>query len=273
VVSARENLAYQPDPSRVRFAIAPVLSPRATLENYSALAAYLGERLGKTVELVQGNSYAEINALVHSGDATLALVCSGAFVVARREFGMQALVVPVINGENTYHSYLIVPARSGNRGWEDLRHKAFAFTDPLSNTGRLVPLYVLSQMGETPDKFFQNFIFTYSHDNSIRAVAEGLVDGAAVSSLVYDFMVRQDPSLATRIHVVWRSPPYGMTPVVVHPAMPLEARQQLEAIFLNMSTDAKGQEVLRDLGVDAFVRPDPSAYDTIEAVMQATGAR
>lgn len=273
VVLARENPAYEPDPSRVRFAVAPVLSPRATLENYDALATYLGERLEKSGELVQGKSYAEINALVRSGEVTLALVCSGAFVVAQREFGMQALVVPVINGEKTYRSYLIVPSGSATRGWEDLRHKVFAFTDPLSNTGRLVPLYVLSQMGETPDKFFQNFIFTYSHDNSVRAVAEGLVDGASVDSLVYNFMLAQDPSLVTRTNVVWTSPPYGINPVVVHPSMPLETRQQLEDIFLNMSTDPKGQEVLRHLGVDAFVRPDPSAYDTIEAMMLATGVR
>lgn len=265
--------AYQPDPSRVRFAVAPVLSPRATLDNYEAFAAYLGDRLGRPVDLVQGKSYAEINALVRSGDVSLALVCSGAFVAGRREFGMQALAVPMVNGEKTYRSYLIVPSSSPARTWDDLRNKTFAFTDPLSNSGRLVPVYVLSQKGETPERFFKDFIFTYSHDKSIEAVAEGLVDGAAVDSLVYDFVVEREPTLASRTRIVWKSPPYGINPIVVHPNVSLALRQQLAGILLGMSNDPRGREVLARLGVDEFVRPDESAYDSIEEMMRATGVR
>ncbi len=264
---------YRPDPSRLRFAVAPVLSPRATLENYEALAAYLGERLGRPVELVQGKSYAEINALVRAGDVSFALVCSGAYVQGRREFGMQALVVPVVNGETTYRSYLIVPSDSPDRGWEDLRNKRFAFTDPLSNTGRLVPVYVLSRMGEVPERFFKDFIFTYSHDNSIEAVAEGLVDGAAVDSLVYDYLAQTNPALAAKTRIVWKSPAYGINPVVVHPKVDPELRARLAAILLGVDSDLKGREVLARLGVDAFVMPDPSAYDSIEEMMRATGAQ
>ena len=266
----QENPPYRPDSSRLRFAVAPVLSPQATLENYTALASYLGERLGKPVELVLGKSYAEINALVRSGDVALALVCSGAYVLGRREFGMEALAVPVVNGEKTYRSYLVVPSGSPITSWEDLRQKTFAFTDPLSNSGRLVPLYVLLQMGETPERFFKNFIFTYSHDKSIEAVTGGLVDAAAVDSLVYDYLVSRTPSIAANTRVVWRSPPYGINPVVVHPAMPPELRQQLETILTGMAQDDEGRKVLKGLEVDAFVRPDAGAYDLIEAMVEAT---
>ena len=266
----QENPPYRPDSSRLRFAVAPVLSPQATLENYTALASYLGERLGRPVELVQGRSYAEINALVRSGDVALALVCSGGYTVGRRDFGMEALVVPVVNGEKTYRSYLIVPSGSPVASWNDLRQRSFAFTDPLSNSGRLVPLYVLLQMGEIPERFFKNFIFTYSHDKSIEAVASGLVDAAAVDSLVYDYLVRREPSIAANTRVVWRSPPYGINPLVVHPAMAPALRLQLETILVGMDQDRQGQEVLRILGVDAFVRPDAGAYDLVEAMMEAT---
>lgn len=273
LASETESPSYRPDSSRLRFAVAPVLSPRATLENYEALAVYLGERLGRPVELVQGKSYAEINALVRAGDVSFALVCSGAYVQGRREFGMQALVVPVVNGDTTYRSYLIVPSDSPDRGWEDLRNKRFAFTDPLSNTGRLVPVYVLSRMGETPERFFQDFIFTYSHDNSIEAVAEGLVDGAAVDSLVYDYLAQTDPALAAKTRIVWKSPAYGINPVVVHPRVDPEFRARLAAILLGMNGDLKGRKVLARLGVDAFVPSDAGAYDSIEEMMRATGAQ
>lgn len=270
IPTPNEDTAYRPDPSRVRFAVASVLSPRATLEHYGALANYLSVRLGRPVELVQSKSYAETNALVRSGDVSVALVCSGAFVMGRREFGMEALVVPVVGGETTYQSYLIVPSNSNVRVWEDLRQKTFAFTDPLSNSGRLVPVYLLSKMGETPDSFFKNFIFTYSHDKSIHAVAEGLVEAAAVDSLVYEFIVQQESSIARKTRVVWKSPLYGINPVVVNPGTPSELKEELKSILLNMADNPDGREILRQLGIDAFVGPDPAAYELIEEMLQGT---
>ena len=261
----------QADKFRLRFGVAPVLSPLATAKNYETLANYLGEKLVRPVELVQGKSYTEINAMVRDGDVSLAFVCSGAFVIGRREFGMEALVIPVVNGQKTYNSYLIVPYRSTAKTWEDLRQKTFAFTDPLSNTGRLVPVYTLSQMGETPEKFFKSTIFTYGHDKSIQAIADGLVDGAAVDSLVYDFIAKRDPALAARTKVIWKSPPYGINPVVVNPNLSPELRRQFESIFLGMSSDPKGMEILKYLGIDTFTKPDAATYDTIEEMIRVTG--
>ena len=91
---------------------------------------------------------------------------------------MEALVVPEVNGIPLYYSYLIVRADAPFRSLADLRDRTFAFSDPLSNSGRLVPVYQLALMGETPESFFGRYIFTYAHDNSIKAVAENLVDAA-----------------------------------------------------------------------------------------------
>ncbi len=261
----------QANKPKLRFGVAPVLSPQATLKSYETLAAYLGERLGRPVELVQGKSYTEMNALVRAGDVSLALVCSGAFVVGRWEFGMEALVIPVVNGQKTYQSYLIVSSRSNVASWEDLRQKTFAFTDPLSNTGRIVPVYTLSQMGETPEKFFKSTIFTYSHDKSIRAVAEGLIDSAAVDSLVYDFIISREPSLTARTKVVWKSQPFGINPIVVNPNLSPGLHRQLESIFLGMNNHPGGAKILKNLGIDDFSRPDLAAYDTIEEMIRVTG--
>jgi len=269
-----EDNDYQATTTPLRFAIAAVFSPRSILESHEPLASYLGKQLGHPVEIVVGQSYAEINSLVQSGGASLALVCSGAFVLGQRDFGMEPLVIPRVDGKTTYHSYLIVPSTSFAHDWPALRGKSFAFTDPLSNSGRLVPVYVLSQMGETPDSFFQDYIFTYSHDRSVQAVAGGLVDGAAVDSLVYDFMIEDDPTIGAKTKVVWRSPPYGINPIVVHPDINPELRSRFESIFLDMSSDADGQRILQELGIDSFIAPQgPEAYATIEDMINETVSR
>jgi phosphonate transport system substrate-binding protein len=58
----------------LRVAVAPVISPRETLKSYSDLVAYLGKRLGRPAELIQGSSYAEINELIRYGNCDVAFV-------------------------------------------------------------------------------------------------------------------------------------------------------------------------------------------------------
>ena len=247
----------------VRLAIASVLSPLPTSDLYQQLADYLGEKLDRPVELVQGKTYAEINDLVKSGDVTLALVCTNPYLQGREDFGMELLVAPQVSGETVYYSLLIAGADNTAQSLSDLRGSSFAFTDPLSNSGRLAPVYQLALMGENPDAFFGRTIFTYAHDSSIRAVAEGVVAAAAVDNLVFDYMVRAEPEIATQIKVIQTWGPFGINPLVVNPRLDSGLKEQLRGVFLEMDRDPPGKAILDNLLIDRFVVPDDSIYDAV----------
>nr|MBC8264396.1 phosphate/phosphite/phosphonate ABC transporter substrate-binding protein [Anaerolineales bacterium] len=251
----------------LRVAVAAVISPKGTVESYANLIAYLGERTGRPAELVQRGTYTEINDLVRTGGVDLAFVCTGGYIRGQQEFGMELLVAPQVDGETVYYSYIIVPADSQAQSLTDLRGKVFAFTDPMSNTGRLALLYMLWQMGETPESFLKRTLFTYSHDNSIKAVADRLVDGAAVDSLVYDYMVAQEPQYGAKTRIIHRSPPYGIPPVVVHPALDPQLKAQFRELFLRLHQDERGREILQKLMIDRFVIVDDQAYDSVREMM------
>ena len=253
----------QPGRLPLRVAIAAVLSPGATLETYQSLLDYLSSYLNRPVELLQRNTYAEINELIRTGEADLAFICGGAFVEGEREFSMQLLVVPQVNSQTRYYSYIIVSRDSPYQSLEDLRGHSFAFTDPLSNSGHLALLWLLHQMNETPETFFRKTIFTYSHDNSIRAVAEGLADGAAVDSLVYDYTIAREPTYSARTRVIQKSGPFGIPPVVVHPQIDPALRAELEQVLLSMDKDDEGRAILDKLMIDRFVVGEPALYDSI----------
>ncbi len=257
---------FQPGKTALRVAIAGVISPKETFRTYDRLLDYFGEKLDRPVQLVQRSTYGEINELLRSGNVDLAFVCSAAYVEGNRTFGMELLVVPEILGLTTYHSYVIVPGDSLARQVQDLKGKTFAFTDPLSNSGRLAPTYMLLQMGETPESFFSKYVFTYSHDNSIKAVAEKLVDAAAVDSLVYDFHAVRNSPLTARTRVIWKSPPYGSPPVVVHPEINPQLKVQLRDVLLGMDQDPVGKGILDDLMIDRFVVADAQAYESIRSM-------
>jgi phosphonate transport system substrate-binding protein len=255
----------------LRVAVAAVISPKGTAESYQPLLDYLSGKLGRPVELVQRRTYAEVNDLIESGFVDVAFVCTSAYVDGRERFGMELLVAPQVNGEAVYYSLLIVPKDSAAQGMADLRGKVFAFTDPMSNTGRLYPTYLVQQLGSAPDQFFARTFFTYSHDDAIRAVADGLADGAAVASLVYDFSVARDPSLAERIRIIHRSPPFGIPPVVVGPGIRPQLKAELQSVLLNMDDAAEGRKGLEAIGAERFVLIDDSAYASVRDLVAAVG--
>lgn len=252
----------------LRIAIAPVITPRDDLMSYQPLFAYLEERLGMPVQYVQTQTYAEINERMKFGEVDVALVCSYSYVVGHEDGIMELLAVPVIDGATSYASHIIVPDDSRATKIGDLRGRSFAFTDPLSYSGRLAVTYMLWESGWKPEEFFSRHIYTYSHANSIKAVAARAVDGAAVDSVIYSRFLKTNPEHARQVRVIASSPPTGMLPFVVRPGLDGQLKDKLRRAFLEADRDTRGREALRRLDVDRFVPGDDRAYDNIRRMVQ-----
>jgi phosphonate transport system substrate-binding protein len=247
----------------LRVAVASILSPTRTLDGYHDLLTYMGEQLGRPVRLVQRGTYAEVNDLLRNREIDVAFVCAGALLDGERTFGMRAIAVPQVGGKTSYYSYLIVPSGSPAKRLEDLRHASFAFSDPLSNSGRLAPVFQLAVRGENAERFFSRTVFTYSHDNSILAVSDGLVDAAAVDSLVYDYLRTRNPEAVAATRIIARWGPYGIPPVAVHPDLDPGERRALRELLFGIHATPRGRQVLERLLIDRFVEVDPALYRSI----------
>lgn len=256
---------YEAVPLRV--AVAAVISPKGTVESYSPFLDYLEEKLNRPVELIQRRTYLEVNDLIEHGEVDIAFVCTSAYIQGHDLFGMELLVAPQVGGKTTYNSYLIVPTSSKAQNLEDLRGKVFAFTDPISLSGRVYPTYLLKQLGFTPEEFFARTFYTYSHDEAIRAVASGVADGAAVDSLVYEYTVARDPSLAAKVKVIHISPDFGIPPVVISPFTRPQVKEDLQYLLLDMANDSTAHDALASIGVEQFVLIDDSAYDSVRTLV------
>ncbi|MEJ5240151.1 MAG: phosphate/phosphite/phosphonate ABC transporter substrate-binding protein [Anaerolineales bacterium] len=253
----------------LRVAIAAVISPKGTIESYSPFLKYLETKLNRPIELVQRRTYLEINNLIEHGEVDLAFVCTSAYIQGHDAFGMELLVAPQVNGETTYHSFLIVPAHSKAQSMADLRGKVFAFTDPISLSGRVYPTYLVHQLGATPETFFARTFYTYSHDEAIRAVVNGLADGAAVDSLVYEFALRRDPSLKEKLRIIHKSPAFGIPPVVVSPLIRPQVKMELQSLLLSMAEDPVAQQAFAAIGVDRFVPISDEMYESARQLMES----
>lgn len=262
------TIEIQPNIPPLKIAVSAMISPEETFVYYEDLLDYISERTGRPVELVQRKTCAEVNELLELQELDAVFVCTGAYIDGHEKIGMELLVAPVVNGEPCYYSYIIVPDDSNATNLEDLRGKKFAFTDPISNTGKLSPTYMLALINETPDSFFSEYIFTHSHDASIEAVAKGFVNGAAIDSLIWDYANSKIPKYTSKTKVIARSQPYGIPPVVVHPESNPEIKKELQDILCTMHNDPMGADILMDIGIDKFTIIDESIYDSVYEMIE-----
>ena len=268
VIDPSSSELVQPTQKRaaLRFAIAPVLSPERQREDYRRLAGWLGQRLDRPVRIVQRRTYGEINDLLHTSSVDFALICTGAFLLGQAHgLAITPVVVPVpLSGPN-YRSLIVVRRDSELQTFEEVAAGKLALADPLSLSGHLVPLALARERGLDPTAVLSRAIHTYSHDNSIHAVEDGIVDGAAVNSLLWEYEVRHDPDVTGQLIVIERSEPLAIQPVVAPTSMDPALFEQIRQALLAVDDVPEGRGLLEPLGIGSFELPTAGMYDETEA--------
>ncbi len=257
----------------VRLAVGGMITPREGFAYYREFLDYISRQLGEPVQYVDAENYDDINQKLKRGELDGGFVCSGPYVDGKREFGLELLAAPRAYGKTVYYAYIIVPEKSPARSLDDLKGKSFAFTDPLSNTGRLVPEYMLARKGRKPEQFFSAVVYSGSHDKSISAVSQGLVDGASVDSLIWEYANRTKPEQTAGTRVIQKSEPYAIPPFVVRPGLAPETRNKLKEILLGAHNNAEGKAILQKMMIEQFENIDDRAYDSIREMKRITGKK
>lgn len=245
---------------------------REYVRSFSEFRDYLTLRMGRAVSFVQRRTYADIMDLLGRGELEAAWICGYPYVQPRDPEFLDLLVAPVYRGAPLYRSLVIVPADSDARDIEDLRDRVFAYSDPDSNSGYLVPRSTLAELGHDPNRFFRFSFFTYSHAETVAAVAERMADGGAVDSYIYNIQSRYEPALVARTRVIRTSRQFGFPPIVAHRDLAPEVRRRLLDILTGMASEPEGSALLSRLDLDGFTQVAPSLYDSIRELARGAGA-
>ena len=254
------------DKAYLKVAVDSIISSQETVVYYHQLLEYIAGKLGREIQLVQRKTYGEINELIGMGQIDLAFICSGPYAGGREKIVFQALAMPRVRGSHLYQAYFIVNKDSPFHQLTDLRGKIFAFTNPEANTGKLVPTHWLSKTGAKPEDFFGKTIYTYSHDNSIKAVAMSLVDGAAVNGQVWEYYNHSDPVFTAKTRIIKRSQPFGNPPVVASSHISYQMKERIRSLLFKMHQDPDGKKILDELMIDNFIAPKEECYDPVLAM-------
>lgn len=157
-----------------------------------------------------------------------------------------------VDGTTGYYSIGFARKDSGIKTIEDAKGKVFAFADPNSTSGYLVPGAELKESLGELDKYFKEVKMSGGHEQSIVGVAKGDFDAAvAWADGLGDwvdgyksgaFRKAADSGLVDMNDIVeiWRSKLIPEGPMVVRKSMPQDVKDKMYAMLDTMwETDAK----------------------------------
>jgi phosphonate transport system substrate-binding protein len=254
-------------PKEVTFGLLSTESAAEVARRWGPIMAQLEKDLRVRVKHVTATDYRGTIEALKFKKAEIGHLGPKAYVEATHN--NYANVEPIVqlqnaNGSLGYRSCLIVHADSDMFSPEDTAGKTFAFNDPNSTSGYLVPsAFFMMEMGIDPQKYFSKVIFSGSHEASILAVANRKVDVAATNLPDFQQLTREGKVPRGGLRVIWASKLIANDPVVVRKDLPPSLKAAIQESLLSMKS--RHPEAFKEIGawVGNFVPADDGKYQVI----------
>jgi len=204
--------------------------------------------------------YNGVTEALRSKRLDIAFMGPFSYVLAVSVADVEAFAVAETSKQTTtYRAYVIARKDRGIRSLADLKGRTFAFVDPSSTSGHLLPKAALSKIGFDADKDFSRVIFAGGHDAVAIAVQNGKVDAGAIAEDLFDAAVARGVIKRDELTIVWTSDPIAGSPFCMRRDLPADLKQKIREGFYAMRDVAWGSK-----GVLKRWEPiDDRAYDFV----------
>ena len=254
-------------PTEVTFALLSTENAADITRRWAPILAQLEKDLGIKVKSATATDYRGTIEALKFKKAELGHLGPKSYVEASTN--NYANVEPIAqlqlaNGSLGYRSCLIVHGDSDLFSPEDTAGKSFAFNDPNSTSGYLVPsAFFLMELGVDPKKHFSRVTFSGSHEASILAVAAKKVEVASTNLQDLQQLTRENKVPRGGLRVIWVSKLIPNDPIVLRKDLPASFKSAVRESLTTMR--ARNPEAFKEVGasVGGFVPADDSKYQVI----------
>lgn len=248
-------------PKALNFGLIPTESSDNITERFDNLAKHLEKQLEIPVKLQVATDYAGVITAMQFKHVDLAYFGPKSYVEAAERANAEALVMEVAeDGSKGYKGVIITKKGSEIKTMDDAKGKVWAFTDPNSTSGTLVPtVYFVKTMKIDPEKYFSKVIYSGSHEASILAVKGGKVDIASTNDLDLARGNGKGWQTDKDFQIVWTSDLIPGSPMACRKDLPDSLKSALKEAFLSY-TD---QEGLKNLKLQGYAATDDATYNPI----------
>jgi phosphonate transport system substrate-binding protein len=254
-------------PKEVTFGLLSTENAAEITRRWAPILAQLEKDLGVKVKSVTATDYRGTIEALKFKKAELGHLGPKSYVEASTN--NYANVEPIAqlqlaNGSLGYRSCLIVHADSDIFSPEDMAGKTFAFNDPNSTSGYLVPsAFFMMELGVDPKKHFSKVTFSGSHEASILAVSAKKVEIASTNLPDLQQLTRENKVPRGALRVIWVSKLIPNDPIVVRKDLPASFKSAIQESLTTMR--ARNPEAFKEIGawVGNFVAADDGKYQVI----------
>ncbi|MFK7803568.1 MAG: phosphate/phosphite/phosphonate ABC transporter substrate-binding protein [Anaerolineae bacterium] len=205
------------------------------------------------------------------GDVQMGWICGLLYVekVDHDKALLDLLAAPIFTGTNKpiYTSHLIVPRNSQAQSLSDLQGKTHAINEFTSWSGNHLMRAQLFEQGLSAN-FFSEIIVSGAHSKSVRMVAEGRADSAAIDHGVFDYVADTTPELIDQIRIIDQVGPSPAPPFVIHRSVPHEIQNAIQLAIVELGQDESFQQLVKPHRLKTLVPITDADYDPIRAGYQ-----
>jgi phosphonate transport system substrate-binding protein len=245
--------------TRLRIGFDPIGNDPGGALDTSTLDNDLSNHLGMPVTSADvGSTYYDTVKALGEGSIEMAWLSPLSYLYAHQKYGAKVILLRLTReGQKTYQSYIITKKNSGIRTLHDLKGRRFAFVEPWSTSGNLIPRYELKNHDLDPDNDVQSF-YAKTQEAVIEQVLYGFAAAGAVSSDNYNAKLEELGQKGSDLTILFKSP-------VNIPEGPIALRKDIQLYDTLRVEDAlliigESPTTLRTVNITGFAKATDETY-------------
>jgi len=252
-------------PKEITYGVIPVAGAQGLQDTFGKVAAYLQKELGIKVKLVTPSDYAGVIVGMAHKHIDVAYFGPKSYCEAAKRAGAEASVIEIDAeaGIPGYYGYVITKKGSGLKTLADIKGKKWAFTDPNSTSGTLVPTVMFANKGINPQTYFSRVVYSGSHEASILSVKNGKVDAASTNNLDYNRGLGRAWS-KNDFNIIWKSKLIPGSPMAVRKDLPESLKMAIKGAFMSYNDKAN----LKKMKILGYANATDSMFDGVRDMIK-----
>ena len=256
----------------IRFALVPGQDSVVLMKNSELLKTWILQQTGLHVTMQVPTSYIAVVEAFGSKRVDLAILNTFGYILAHDKYGAEALLIGV-NGERSEYWGQIITKDPGIKSLQDLNGKKFAYVDPASTSGYVLPAKLIKdakiKLGET--------VFAGKHDSVVTMVYQGRVDAGATYHTPAEngepqdarrLVLAQYPDVFKKVRILQLTGSIPSDPVVFRKDLPPEIRAKLISALKSFGSTPEGEKALRNLYLlTGFKDCTDKTYDPVRKML------
>ncbi|MFN3454111.1 MAG: phosphate/phosphite/phosphonate ABC transporter substrate-binding protein [Pseudobdellovibrio sp.] len=260
-----------------KFFLVPAQDTLGLLDTGNKLKNYLEKETGMAVTVDLPVNYIAVVEAFGSKRADAAIINTFGYILAHEKYEVEARLKLINRGRDYYNGQIIAHV-DGPKSIKELNGKKFAFVDPASTSGYLLPMRLFKKEGIK----LKEFMFAGKQDTVVQAVYQKKVDAGATFYTPPDpdgtpkdarwLMRTQYPDVYDKIKILQMTGPIPNDPLAFRKDVPEEIKKKIVDAMRKYIQTSEGKEILLGMyHITDFKDAKDSDYDIVRGYLKDVG--